>query len=111
MQLNLGLEKRHRPAAARLYWEAFGGKLGRVMGPDARALAYLERIIRADHVISVTAGGELLGIAGFKSPRGGFADGDWADLRAIYDGFVSVTPLRLDRTDLAFSEKLKGVLK
>ena len=33
------------------------------------------------------------------------------DLRAIYDGFVSVTPLRLDRTDLAFSEKLKGVLK
>ena len=84
MQLNLGLEKRHRPAAARLYWEAFGGKLGRVMGPDGRALAYLERIIRADHVISVTAGGELLGIAGFKSPRGGFADGDWADLRAIY---------------------------
>ena len=33
------------------------------------------------------------------------------DLAALRDYFVSVTPLRLDRTDVAFSEKLKGVLK
>ena len=47
-----------RPAARtsaaprpQLYWQAFGGKLGRVLGPDARALAFLERVIREDHVI------------------------------------------------------------
>lgn len=33
------------------------------------------------------------------------------DLAALAAKFVSVTPLRLDRTDVAFSEKLKGVLK
>lgn len=33
------------------------------------------------------------------------------DLAALAAKFVSVTPLRLDRTDLAFSEKLRGVLK
>lgn len=33
------------------------------------------------------------------------------DLAALAAKFVSVTPLRLDRTDLAFSEKLKDVLK
>lgn len=33
------------------------------------------------------------------------------DLAALAAKFVSVTPLRLDRTDLAFSEKLRDVLK
>lgn len=84
MRISLGLDPQHREAAARLYWEAFGGKLGRVMGPEPRALAYLQRIIRGDHVISASSGGRLLGLAGFKTPQGGFADGDWGDLRASY---------------------------
>jgi len=33
------------------------------------------------------------------------------DLAALRDNFVSVTPLRLDRTDVVFSEKLREVLK
>jgi len=33
------------------------------------------------------------------------------DLAALDGDFVSVTPLRLDRTDVAFSEQLKQVLK
>ncbi|EKS40363.1 5'/3'-nucleotidase SurE [Afipia clevelandensis] len=33
------------------------------------------------------------------------------DLAALAAKYVSVTPLRLDRTDVAFSEKLRGVLK
>ena len=36
---------------------------------------------------------------------------DGTDLAALRDHFVSVTPLRLDRTDAVFSEKLAGVLK
>jgi 5'-nucleotidase len=36
--------------------------------------------------------------------------GEGTDLAALEGDFVSVTPLRLDRTDMVFSEKLKGVL-
>lgn len=68
-----------------LYWQAFGGKLGRVMGPDARAHAFLRRVMRSDHCISAIGDdGRLLGLAGFKSPHGSFAGGDEHDLRVIY---------------------------
>ncbi|WP_151718272.1 GNAT family N-acetyltransferase [Gemmobacter serpentinus] len=93
--LQPGLPEALRSEAARLYWQAFGGKLGRVMGPDARALAYLERIIRPDHVIVAMHGGRLLGLAGFKSPQGAFADGSWSDLRAIYGWFGAAWRLAL----------------
>lgn len=37
--------------------------------------------------------------------------GEGTDLEALEANYVSVTPLRLDRTDVVFSEKLKDVLK
>lgn len=83
-QLQLGLPPEMRAEAARLYWQAFGPKLGRVMGPEPRALAYLERVIRADHAIIARDGDLLLGIAGFRTPTGSFAVGEAADLSAIY---------------------------
>jgi ribosomal protein S18 acetylase RimI-like enzyme len=83
-RLCLGLPPGQRAAAARLYWQAFGGKLGRVMGPEARALAFLNRVIREDHVIAALDGDILLGLIGFKTPGGAFAGGAMADLRAIY---------------------------
>lgn len=80
-----GLPKHLRAEAAELYWQAFGGKLGRVLGPDPRALAFLERVIRADHaIVALDPEGRLLGLAGFKTPQGAFAGGGFADLRAIY---------------------------
>lgn len=80
-----GLHAHLRVPAAQLYWDAFGGKLGRVLGPDDRAVAFLERVIRADLCLSAVDGaGTLVGIAGFKTPLGSFAGGTWADLRAIY---------------------------
>ncbi len=80
-----GLHPHLRPAAARIYWEAFGGKLGRVLGPEPRALAFFERVIRADLCLAALDDtGRLLGIAGFKTPAGSFAGGAWADLIAIY---------------------------
>lgn len=39
------------------------------------------------------------------------APAEGTDLAALEANFVSVTPLRLDRTDVVFSEKLKDVLK
>ena len=83
--LHLGMPDDQRKAAARLYWQAFGGKLGRVMGPEPRALVFLERVMRADHVIvALDDAGQLLGLAGFKTPKGSFAGGGMADLRRIY---------------------------
>ncbi len=80
-----GLHPHLRRDAARLYWEAFGGKLGRVLGPEARALAFFERVIRADHCLAALDDrGALIGIAGYKTPAGSFAGGSWADLTATY---------------------------
>ncbi len=86
--VHLGLPDRLRDDAARLYWQAFGGKLGRVLGPERLALALLGRVMRSDHVIvALNADGALLGLVGFKSPNGAFAGGDLADLRQIYGTF------------------------
>lgn len=83
-----GFPERQRAAAARLYWEAFGGKLSPVLGPDDRALAFLTRVLRADHCFAaLDDADELIGIAGFKSPQGSFAGGTRADMRAVYGGF------------------------
>ncbi len=71
-----GLPAALRPAAAALYWDAFGPKLGRVLGPDHRALAFVAAAIDPSHAISAIApGGDLLGIAGFKTPQGAFVAG------------------------------------
>lgn len=86
-----------RDQAAILYWQAFGAKLGRVMGPEARALRLLARIIRNDHAIVAVVGGRLVGLVGYKSPRGAFASGTFADLWAVYGmgGLWRVAVLRL----------------
>lgn len=94
--VSLGLPDRLRPQAAWLYWQAFGPKLGVILGPDARALAFLESVIRADHVLIATAqDGGLVGLAGFKSPEGSFAMGDPAALRQVYGPWGSFWRARL----------------
>ncbi|MGL6212185.1 MAG: GNAT family N-acetyltransferase [Paracoccaceae bacterium] len=84
VRVQLGLPPDQRAVAARLYWQAFGGKLGLVLGPERRALQFLERVMRADHVIVALDDAQLIGLAGFKSPRGSFAGGDMAALVAVY---------------------------
>ena len=80
-----GLHPHLRPQAARLYWEAFGGKLGRVLGPDSLALAFFGQVIRADHCFTaLDDAGQLVGIAGYKTPAGSFAGGTWDDLVSVY---------------------------
>ena len=86
-----GLPEDLRADAAVLYWQAFGGKVGRVMGPTDRALGFLHRVMRADHcLVALDADGQLLGLAGFKTPAGSFAGGTAADLRAIY-GWIGLS--------------------
>lgn len=83
--VSLGLADHHRPQAAALYWAAFGPKLGRVMGPERKALGFIDRVMRSDHAITaVDANGALLGVAGFKSVDGAFVGGGFDDLSAVY---------------------------
>jgi ribosomal protein S18 acetylase RimI-like enzyme len=83
-----GLHAHLRADAAHLYWEAFGGKLGRVLGPDAPAIAFFERVIRTDHCLAaLDETGTLIGIAGYKTTSGSFAGGSWDDLIAVYGHF------------------------
>jgi ribosomal protein S18 acetylase RimI-like enzyme len=84
LRLTLGLEKTHRAAAADLYWQAFGGKLGAVMGPRGRAHTYLMRVMRLDQCIAARDGQTLLGIVGLHDDAGSFAGGTAQDFRAVY---------------------------
>ena len=85
IHIRFGLPEDHRAEAAVLYWQAFGSKLGRVLGPEPMALRFLQRVMRADHCLTaMDDDGHLLGLAGFKTPVASFAGGSLADLRAVY---------------------------
>jgi len=96
--LQHGLPESQRLAAARLYWQAFGGKLGHVLGPEERALRFLTRVMRLDNCIAAMDDeGRLCGIAGYRTAMGSFAGGDAADLRAIYGRAGAAWRLRVLR--------------
>lgn len=81
----LGLPDSLRHDAAELYWQAFGSKLTRVMGPKHKAIAFLQQAFRSDHaILALSEHGKLLGLIGFKTRAGSFAGGTWADMRHIY---------------------------
>lgn len=85
IHIRFGLPEDHRAEAAALYWQAFGSKLGRVLGPEPMALRFLQRVMRADHCLTaMDDDGRLLGLAGFKTPAASFAGGSLADLRSVY---------------------------
>ena len=80
-----GLRLANRDAAAELFWEAFKGKLMPVMQPETMALSFLRTAIDPSHAISaVSEQGELLGIVGFKTAKGGFVGGGLRELSGVY---------------------------
>lgn len=85
MRIQNGIPDRAMAQAAALYWEAFGQKLGTVMGPKAKGLAYINRVLDPSHAISaVDDAGNLLGIVGFKTYDSALVGGGFSDLMAIY---------------------------
>ncbi|GLS87523.1 molybdopterin-guanine dinucleotide biosynthesis protein MobC [Cypionkella aquatica] len=91
-----GLPEHLRPQAVALYWHAFGGKLGTVMGPAPKALHFLTRVLRANHaIVALDDAGNLLGMAGFKTAAGSFAGGEIADIRHVYGSFGAAWRLPL----------------
>jgi len=85
MRIEAGFRGADRSAVAALYWEAFGAKLGVVMGPKAKGLQFIDRMLDPTHAIcAVSEDGVLLGVAGFKTSKGALVGGDFSDLRAVY---------------------------
>lgn len=64
-----------------LYWQAFGGKLGPILGPAPRALKHLRRVMQLDQCFGAVFGADLVGIVGFQGNRGGFAGGTAQEFR------------------------------
>lgn len=80
-----GLRASHRTEAALGYWEAFSRKLRYPLGPERKALAFIERVLDPSHAISaVSSDGVFLGIAGFKTQNGAFVGGGLSEMIEVY---------------------------
>lgn len=87
-QIAAGFPEAERPAAVRLFWQAFSGKLGKVMAPEEKALGFLTRVINPDFALSaLSPDGRLLGLAGFKTGTGALVGGGLRDMTAVYGTF------------------------
>ncbi len=85
MNISPGFADDERAAVAAMYWAAFGQKLGRVMGPDRRALALLAEIADPTHALCARdTEGRLLGVVGFKTHESALIDGGWSDMTRHY---------------------------
>lgn len=85
MRITHGFRDADRPAIAALYWEAFGRKLGRALGPRDRALRFIARVLSPDHAVCAwDEEGRLLGVAGFKTQDGALVGGALADMARVY---------------------------
>ncbi len=91
MKIVVGIPHANRAKAASLYWEAFGKKLGFVLGPKARALEFITAVLRSDHgICALDDKGQLLGVVGFKTRFGALVGGNFHDLRRTY-GWAGAT--------------------
>lgn len=85
MRITKGFDESQRPRVARLFWDAFSGKLGRIMAPERKAVAFIEASLRPDHAMAAfSESGAVLGVAGFKTPRAGLITAGFTDLRRAY---------------------------
>lgn len=88
LTISPGFDACERAQVAGLYWQAFGAKLGKVMGPDARAIGFFETVLNPDFAL-VARGpdGGMLGLAGFKTGQGGLVEGTFTQMARVYGWF------------------------
>lgn len=80
-----GIRPQHHAQAAQGYWQAFAQKLSWPLGPQAKALEFLQQNLDPTHAISaVSQDGTFLGVAGFKTKEGAFVGGDFDALAKVY---------------------------
>lgn len=83
--ISAGFTDAERSEVARLYWQAFSTKLGKILGPDARALAFFTQIISPEFaLIAHHSDGAVIGVAGFKTAKGALTAGGLRDIAHHY---------------------------
>lgn len=87
MLIRHGFAPDETPRVAEIYWAAFARKLGVALGPERKGRAFLCKAINPQFALVATEGDRILGVAGFKTPKGGLVGGDWSDMRSIYGHF------------------------
>ena len=92
VEIRLGVDERHRVAAAGLYLRALHEKLAPFLGAGACAERLLRESLCADRMIVALRHGRLLGVAGFDHEGRGAFMPDFASMWRIF-GFSG--PLRL----------------
>jgi GNAT superfamily N-acetyltransferase len=86
-----GFEDIDRAQVAQLYWQAFSAKLGRLLGPDARALAFFSQIITPEFaLVARDTTGIVIGVAGFKTAKGALTEGSLRDITRHYGWFAAL---------------------
>lgn len=86
MQLALRpLRESERSAAAEIYWQGFESKLGRILFPRTKAVAFLRDAIQpAAGLAAVDGADRLLGLAGIKTEETAFIRAGACELDAVY---------------------------
>jgi len=88
LSISRGFHPDERAQAGNLFWQAFAGKLGRIMSPPDKARAFFTATLDPSFCLCArNAKGELLGLAGFKTAQGGFSGGGFRELAASYGWF------------------------
>ena len=87
VKIRNGFADADRLLVAKLYWEAFGAKLGKVLGPKEKAEAFILSALDPEFAITAYDGDKLLGVAGLKTKDGALLGGSFADLKAFYGFF------------------------
>ncbi|WP_281984324.1 GNAT family N-acetyltransferase [Thalassorhabdomicrobium marinisediminis] len=84
-RVSAGFTPAERAEIAELYWQAFGDKLGRIMGPAPRALRFIEDVLDPAHaLVARDPQGALQGVVGFKTYHGALVTGGWREMARHY---------------------------
>jgi ribosomal protein S18 acetylase RimI-like enzyme len=84
-----GIPEPLRPRAGELYFDAFEGKLGGILGRDGRGARLMARFMRPAETLSALSpdGATLYGLAGLKTEGRAFMDGTLSDVAGEYGRF------------------------
>ncbi|MEU4729999.1 MULTISPECIES: GNAT family N-acetyltransferase [unclassified Streptomyces] len=83
--LQRGVPEGAEERVAELYWEAFGGKLGRALGPAEAGRRFIAGHLHADRAVTaLDEDGRVVGVAGYQLAGRGLVGGDAAAVRAQY---------------------------
>jgi len=104
-----GLEER----AAALYWQAFGAKLAKLLGPRQRGERFFQDAVNHNAILAALGPDDtLLGLAAFQNGAAGFSAASAADLWRHYGigALWRILPLALlERTSTSDTLQMDGI--